>query len=454
MKTSLYGNRSIRAKSNIILQNSMLNVYYMDCMSDCACDCACDCDCISDCHGIQSIFQTSVVFQFQTVYLELTTACDNHCAGCGNVFTDRNAPAPANFLSLESLRVILTQIQPVTQRIILTGGEPTLHPDFPTILKLLSERGVSFSLFTNGRWRTPDAIIRLLYRTTGFEGMLISLHGPDASTHECFTRTPNSFAEAAANIRRTADAGLSFNTCCVITRWNYDQVRQTYENAMRLGANKVVFNRYVGRDGDVCAPTDAQLKHALKDIEALRLSGEKVKLTVTTPQCFHPNSAFGCGAGRSFLTVDPWGNVRPCNHAALVMGNLLETPLAEIWASDRWNDWRGLTPEKCRDCATLDFCGGGCKAEALLNNRSCDGLSGVPFPKGEGCFQVLPDRLRPVLTCSAGPMELPGVDCDALDGLENCLDGRHTLRDIAMMHGQAGLDAVGVMHRQGYVVFR
>jgi hypothetical protein len=76
-----------------------------------------------------------------------------------------------------------------------------------------------------------------------------------------------------------------------------------------MGINRLVFSRYVGLSDDECAPTVEQLKQALTDIESIQNTGAAIKLSVTIPQCFFPSSSRGCGAGRSYVTVDPWGNV-------------------------------------------------------------------------------------------------------------------------------------------------
>ena len=53
----------------------------------------------------------------------------------------------------------------------------------------------------------------------------------------------------------------------------------------------------------------------------------------------------------------PWCNVRPCNHAPLVCGNLLEQSIEEIWHGEAMNRWRGMIVEQCWLC--LELCTGG-----------------------------------------------------------------------------------------------
>lgn len=71
---------------------------------------------------------------------------------------------------------------------------------------------------------------------------------------------------------------------------------------------------------------------------------------------------------------DPWGTVRPCNHAPHTTGNLLVEPLETIWASQTLDTWHNLLPDTCKVCTLLAQCNGGCRADALLRNRDNDPL--------------------------------------------------------------------------------
>jgi MoaA/NifB/PqqE/SkfB family radical SAM enzyme len=86
----------------------------------------------------------------------------------------------------------------------LTGGEPTLHPDF---LKLLALIRVEFPqnlirLLTNGRTLADPDFAR---RTCGIGGLpfefALPMFGGDARSHEAISRTTGSFAQTSAGLR-------------------------------------------------------------------------------------------------------------------------------------------------------------------------------------------------------------------------------------------------------------
>lgn len=86
----------------------------------------------------------------------------------------------------------------------LTGGEPTLHPEF---LKVLAKIRIEFPqnlirLLSNGRMFAYEDFAR---RTCGIAGLpfeiAVPMFGPDAAKHEAISRTPGSFAQTTQGLR-------------------------------------------------------------------------------------------------------------------------------------------------------------------------------------------------------------------------------------------------------------
>ena len=75
-------------------------------------------------------------------------------------------------------------------------------------------------------------------------------------------------------------------------------------------------------------------------------------------------------SSHGFAHIDHMGNVRSCSIARGSYGNILETPLTEIWV-ERLAHFRSLKwlPKKCQECE--DFCGGGCTASCYDGGMYC-----------------------------------------------------------------------------------
>lgn len=418
----------------------------------------CDCNCACP----TSEVLTPVLSLPVSYYLELTPACNNRCPGCGNIYSGNRHQLSG--LDGEKWSDVIDRLIPHTHHFKLTGGEATLHPDFAEIVQTIEDGEVPFTLFTNGRWEHPDELVSLLRNTTTCEGLLISLHGPEASTHEAFSGVVGSFDETTANIRRATDAGIDVSVSMVLTRNNWHLVEETLELALSLGANHVVCNRYITTDATTdIAPNQNQLKSAMASIESLRAAGRPIRFGNCIPQCFEPSSSRGCTAGNTFATVDPWGRMRPCNHSPLIAGNLQSQSVEEIWQGEQMDLWRSLVPSKCKMCPAFTTCHGGCRAQALLAEESQDPLIQsllleVPtLPSSElslyaylrpvGDFVRHAERDNDMLLHKGQVMPIP-TNCDQV---VSALDGTLTLQQIKQQYGNKALDWVGALHQEGMV---
>lgn len=315
------------------------------------------------------------------LFLELTPACNNRCPGCSNVFTTRRVEAP---LSGDEWIDLIKRIQPYVQWLKLTGGEPTLHRDFGRIVTSLNNVGIPFRLLTNGRWPNFSQTLALLVESPMLESLLISLHGPDERSHEAFTGVPGSFGDAVSAVSYAAEVQLKAVASTVITRYNWNRIEEIVQFALSRGADHIAFNRYIGPPLPDLEATAEQSVSALREVEHLISQGAPVRFGTPVPQCLFPNSTMPCLAGRAFITVDPWGKVRPCNHASLIVGNLFQDSLENILS--RLVEWYIGIPEVCNDCSLTEICGGGCRAEialredALQNPLALETWHGSPSP--------------------------------------------------------------------------
>lgn len=345
---------------------------------DCG-DCACDCGYGSS--VLQDRWFCSPPARPVLYSLELTPSCNNRCPGCGNVFVEDRERVPKFWEPLLDKQwvSILRKVAPCAQRFKVTGGEPSLHPEFEQIIRMIDSFGVPFTLFTNGRWEQPDRILTLLQDCHYCAGALVSLHGAHPATHEAFTRVEGSFEETVANIERAARMGLRVHTNTVLTLHNHHEVESLVDLSRSLGAARAVFNRYIGPPMvELDLPLQI-LRDTVRKITSLGENVQSVGFGTCIPRCFEISSSTGCLAGIADCTIDPWGNVRACNHAPQVVGNLLEDSIERIWSSPSIEAWRELTPDECKGCDAFSTCHGGCRAHAVIRGRSADPLMTMPI---------------------------------------------------------------------------
>lgn len=425
---------------------------------DTQCDCAC--------YAVEAEFlprlQSPVSF-----YLELTADCNSHCSSCGNVFSGPSfrqstfgAPPP---LAEGQWAQVLHKLQPLAYNLRLTGGEPTLHPQFKQITATASDMEIPFTVFTNALWDSPQRLCTHLGNLAAFQGLLVSLHGPTPNTHDAFTGKSGSFIQSLANIHTALRAGLHTSISCVITRHNWNLIEDMVETADEICASSLVFNRLLDPNNGELVPSREELRSAIRTIQDLRNSGRAVKLGNCLPACFVPTEQAGCLAGLAFFTVDPWGKVRPCNHASAVCGDLLHQTVEDVWQSPAFEQWRNAYPEQCGTCLAFSSCRGGCRAQGVNMSHNADPLITRPLktrsvpkspdialyeharPKGVfarrqeefGTLLLSQNRLYPVSRTMQRTLE--------------SLDGNTTLRQIQANHGQPGLNLVASLYSAGMI---
>jgi radical SAM protein with 4Fe4S-binding SPASM domain len=398
-----------------------------------------------------------------TYTLELTSRCNSVCLGCGNTDVLDRSIGEMDFTRWQTL---LTQIQPEIVSLRVTGGEPTLHPQFAEIIELIDSLGVPFVLFSNGLWSHPKEIIALLQHCNHLDGILISLHGADRQSHQAFAGI-NSFDRVTHAIQQATRAGLNVNTNSVLTRANQYQIAKIASLSKELGASFAAFSRYYGPTTQITNLEESELQAVTNEIYELKQQGFQVQFNNCIPSCFNGQPTKSCPAGITHCTIDPLGQVRPCTHAPHILGNLFEQSIAEIWQSEPAQEWRTLIPAECIDCAEYLRCRGGCKAMAYHQHQMKDPLSRQPLADTISSNTQhklqLPSKALPVVNFTLreenfgmlliNRNQIIPMKEDARPIL-NAINGENTLRDIENEFGEAGVWLIAYLFTKGLVLLR
>lgn len=300
--------------------------------------------------------------------LELTSACNHHCEGCGNVFTHQR-----EYLNYDDWKAIINKIKKYAYSYRITGGECTLHPEFGLIIKEIEKQEVPYVIFTNGDWTNPDEMLDLLKSCLYCDGLLISLHGYDTESYYSFVKT-KAFDRVVANIEKSVKTGFKVALNSVLNKYNYQKIEKIVKLGKSLGVFSIAFSRYCGRNLNQFELSREEFQVAFKQIVRLNNRDKSIVLNNCVPACFimeeYPTKA--CTSGITHCTIGPDGFVRPCTHSPLKLGNINEVSIKEIWKSDALKYWHSLIPEKCLDCALFTQCRGGCRANAYHKNLKHD----------------------------------------------------------------------------------
>lgn len=311
--------------------------------------------------------------------LEVTYRCPLSCRHC-YLAPARTARVPE--LSLPEIEDLLDQSAALgTLFLLLTGGEPFARPDLRRIYDAARDLRFSVSLLTSGFGADPGLLEHLAAR--GLDGIQVSLHGPDAPSHDRLTGVPGSFDAALSCLRRCRDLGIRTRAGVTVTRDNLDRLADL-RSLLEDEGIPAALGLYLEprRDGD---PSPTAL--------AVDEDGVRHALELFPPSSPARMAGLGmedapCRAGSSVLAVDPTGTVHPCLSLRTATGSIRERSVSDIW-----REATALRRLRELRLADLDDCPG-CEQRA-----HCDRCAGFAVGAGSGitghtAFDCLQARVR------------------------------------------------------------
>jgi cyclic pyranopterin phosphate synthase len=181
--------------------------------------------------------------------------CNNNCVFC----MERDRESRFRRLTAQTaddVRRMMTADSPARE-VMFTSGEPTLHPDLPAYVAMARDLGFeTIGLITNGRRFAYKPYARSLL-DAGLNHVLVSIHGPDAKTHDALTRTRGAFDQAVAGLAnltvlRREFPGLKVHTSYVVNKRNVTLFRAFYDAMLPFRVHQHVFNVMMpdGRGGE------------------------------------------------------------------------------------------------------------------------------------------------------------------------------------------------------------
>lgn len=339
----------------------------------------------------------------------LTYRCNLKCVMCRQ---NRTTPAgyggrtwydPRRELPLDAWFNVLRQVKGFRPWLYLTGGECTLYPHFEDLVREAKSRKFLVQVQTNGTLLAGHADFLV---ESGVEIVTVSLDGP-RHIHDRIRGVVGTFdavekgAEALVEARRRRGAPgpiLSFNF--TISKTNYEYMAETVEEAIRMDADFIqiqhtMFNTperieehnsmfhqetleelglkmvlpSIGEGGfyqSSMGPDD--IPKLLEQMDKSReIAGGRIKAhfmpdiprELVEPYYLDLDHPFveACSGFWKTLRIEPDGTVSPCLN--LVLGNVREQPIEEIWNGPGMQNARNFVQHKlppgCVRCCQRHF---------------------------------------------------------------------------------------------------
>lgn len=272
-----------------------------------------------------------------TVFFEITRACNLTCAQCLN----NSGKRLTDELSNPQRRSIIEDLcESGVQEIRFTGGEPLIVPAVLQYISNTHSSGLRASIGTNGTIVTLDLAERLA--SAGLNSAIVSIDGMEMQ-HDLI-RGRGSFQKTIAGIQALVEAGISVRINTVAMKRNLHEiplvVQYFFEQGIPIMIRRLIpSGRAAQIRGEMLTIADYDtlretLKPFLDDPRGL-VRGHYLHDENVTTRIPLPFNRRQCSAGHRGLVVLPNGNVQTCGFLGPLgespIGNVETEKLASIW---------------------------------------------------------------------------------------------------------------------------
>jgi MoaA/NifB/PqqE/SkfB family radical SAM enzyme len=266
--------------------------------------------------------------------IAITEHCNLRCPHCirDDVTTVRNLDPALITATVDQAQVLFGEVA-----VSMTGGEPTLHPQWDRIVAALHERGVSYRFVTNG-WhmrrlmpgldRHPPAAVR------------VSLSGADEAVHDA-ERGRGSFRRVLLAVALLTSRRIPTSLGFVVDRRDRHQLRQAADLAEALGCVSLHFTLAQPVPGSAARDSDLAPREwyaARDEILALGREGRRTGVFLDYGAPFDHAEPLCDTFAAKRVYVDARGRLSLCcqlseygDNERDVVADLNEVPFLEAW---------------------------------------------------------------------------------------------------------------------------
>lgn len=168
-------------------------------------------------------------------WVRLTFDCNDRCVFC----LDSDAHDGRMRAREEVKAQILDGRAKGAERLILSGGEPTIHPDFVDFVRLGRAAGYArVQTVTNGRMFAYRDFLRRAI-DAGLGEITFSIHGPDARIHDALVGVPGAWDQEIAGLQHAlADGRPIVNIDVCVNRANVKHLAAMLRKYIAMGVKE------------------------------------------------------------------------------------------------------------------------------------------------------------------------------------------------------------------------
>lgn len=315
---------------------------------------------------------------------ELTPVCNMDCKMC---YVRLSQQEQASIGPLKTARQWLELGQTAKDAgmlyLLITGGEPFLHPQFREIMEGLHKMGLLISINSNGTMINEKTVAWL--KNCPPLRINISLYGVSDDTYGRLCGNPKGFTQTAKAIQLLQQAGIPVKLNCSLTPYNAEYLPQMVSFAKEKGLQIQVAEYMfppVRKDADrigenfrltpeQAAWYSAYCRYLMVGKERFLREGCRIeKISDPEDTCMETGDGVRCRAGRCSFWITWQGNMTPCGmFPAGHSPNVFAEDFEKAWAAVKQQVEQIRLPAACACCAVKDSCRA-CAAMVLSESGS------------------------------------------------------------------------------------
>lgn len=214
--------------------------------------------------------------QEERQWVRLTRRCNNRCLFCHDAHRHDGTAVPVE----QAREEILAGRRRGAERLVLSGGEPTIHPAFVDLVAAGRAAGYRWvQVITNGRMFAYDRFAERVV-AAGLDEATVSMHGHTPELHDALAGAPGAFAQGLRGIANLQALGRVVSVDVVVCRPNVRHLADLLRFFLARGINEfdllhlIPFGRaHEERREDLCFDAAEAQPHVLAALELARLPG-------------------------------------------------------------------------------------------------------------------------------------------------------------------------------------
>ena len=293
-------------------------------------------------------------------HFELTSRCNERCIHC---YQPKEQPQHAD------VAMVLDAFDQLgamgTTSLTLSGGEPTLHPDFVTILRAARRHDLIVNVLTNGLALCDETIAAL--KEVNASMVQVSLYSMDPAVHDSITRVQGSHTRTLATIERLIAADVPVQVSTPLMKNNRGTFREVarwcHERKIRVLSDFIMMAMSNFDQSNL--QQRLSLDETADAIQDIIEKDDEYQLLIDTPQrvvdleTLRQQPVCGVAVDNACFAAD--GSIYPCaGFQGYILGNVRERSVRDIWEnSERARSLRTIRKDafpQCLDCQAREFC--------------------------------------------------------------------------------------------------